>query len=296
MVEVSSEFVNVAKLSALDEFRDYLVYSTLARVEWHRERREVLHKLATQEFSHFQFWSKFVNVKPSVWFWFYAYLLAFLRLFMGVTFVVKLLERGEEKTIERYKTLERFLQGEELEQLRGIVADEESHESTLVAELDETLVKYMSALVLGLADAIVEITAAHAGALGSTNSTIVAGVVGLIVGIGASISMASASFLQTKHEVGKSPTIAALVTGVGYMAAVALMSLPYFITHEIYLAFAASITVAIFLAFVLTFQASVYAGRDFKFEFLQTTALLLGTAALTYLVGKWLGAVFGIEL
>ena len=153
----------------------------------------------------------------------------------------------------------------------------------------------MGALVLGLADAIIEITAAHAGALGTTSSTTVAGVIGIIGGVGAAISMASVSYLQTKHEVEKSPAVAALVTGVGYIFAVALMSLPYFLVHDIYLAFGASILVGVALAFVLTLQAAVYAERDFKFEFLQTVGLLLGTAFLTYLLGEWLGTLFGIR-
>jgi Uncharacterized membrane protein len=89
--------------------------------------------------------------------------------------------------------------------------------------------------------------------------------------------------------------VAAFVTGFGYIFAVALMSLPYFLTHDIYLAFAASILVGTFLAFVFTFQAAVYAEKDFKFEFLQTVGLLLGVAFLTYVIGDWLGGVFGIK-
>lgn len=296
MSEVGSSSKLVAKMAALDEYKDYVVYRALARVERNPQRRVVLEKLAEQEWRHFEFWSEVAEVKPAAWrVGLYAYLLVLLRFLLGVTFVVKLLERNEREVIARYRSVERLFVGERLERLRRIIEEEESHEEAFIAQLDETLVKYMGALVLGLADAIVEITAAHAGALGSTNSTIVAGVVGLIVGVGASISMASASFLQTKHEVGKSPVVAALVTGVGYMVAVAFMSLPFFLTHDIYVAFVASIAVAIALAFVLTFQAAVYAGRDFRFEFIQTVGLLLGTAMFTYLLGKWLGGLFGIE-
>ncbi|MEM1598458.1 MAG: VIT1/CCC1 family protein [Pyrobaculum sp.] len=291
----TSDLVRVAREAALDEYREYLTYSLLARVERNASRRAVLSALAEQELRHFRFWSRFAAVSPPRRLRAYAWFMAFLRLLMGVTFVAKLMERGEEEAIRRYRSVEPLLSGADVEELRRIIRDEEEHERALIAQLDETIVKYMGALVLGLADAIIEITGAHAGALGTTNSTIVAGVIGLIVGIGASISMASASFLQTKHEVGKSPTVAALVTGVGYMVAVALMSLPYFLTHDIYHAFAASIAVGVVLTFVLTFQAAVYAEKDFKFEFLQTVGLLLGTALLTYLAGRWLGALFGIE-
>ncbi|WP_333639391.1 rubrerythrin family protein [Pyrobaculum aerophilum] len=292
----NSKLVEVAREAALDEYKEYVTYSVLARVERNKARRAVLERLAEQEREHFQFWNKFAGVKPPAWrFRLYAYFMAFLRLILGVTFVAKLMERGEEEAIARYKSAEPLLSGPDREALRRIIKDEEEHERALIAQLDEAIVKYMGALVLGLADAIIEITGAHAGTLGTTNNTVAAGVIGLIVGVGAAISMASASYLQTKHEVGKSPSVAALVTGVGYIAAVALMSLPYFLIHDVYLAFAASIAVGVMLTFLLTFQSAVYADRDFKFEFLQTVGLLLGTAFLTYLLGEWLGSLFGIR-
>jgi VIT1/CCC1 family predicted Fe2+/Mn2+ transporter len=58
----------------------------------------------------------------------------------------------------------------------------------------------MSFIVLGLADAIIEITCVHVGFLGVTSSTLIAGVAGLVVGFAASISMASAAYLQAKPK------------------------------------------------------------------------------------------------
>ena len=281
--------------AALDEYKEYVTYSALARAERNPRRRAVLERLAEQELEHFRFWNKFAGVAPPGWFRLYAYFMVFVRLVLGATFVAKLLERGESSAIARYRSVLPHLSGEDREALLKIIADEEEHEGVLIAQLDEAVVKYMGALVLGLADAIIEITGAHAGTLGTTDSTVVAGVIGLIVGVGAAISMASASYLQAKHEVGKSPGVAALATGLSYIAAVALLSLPYFLLHNVYLAFATSIAVGVFLAFLLTFQGAVYADRDFKFEFLQTVGLLLGTAFLTYLLGDWLGSVFGVK-
>ncbi|ABL88909.1 protein of unknown function DUF125, transmembrane [Pyrobaculum islandicum DSM 4184] len=296
-MEVDSSLYKIAREAALDEYKEYIVYSALARVERNAGRRGVLETLAAAELDHFRFWSRIAGVRPPVWRTrLYALFMVLLRFVFGVTFVAKLLERGEVEAVARYKSLLGVLRGEDLEALRRIIRDEEEHEVALVEQIDETIVRYMGSLVLGLADAVIEITGAHAGTLGTTNSTVVAGVIGLIVGIGAAISMASASYLQTRHEVGKSPAVAALVTGVGYIAAVSLMSLPYFLTHDIYLAFAASIAVGVLLSFMLTFQGSVYTGRDFKYEFLQTVGLLLGTAALTYMLGEWLGRLFGVRV
>lgn len=288
--EIAAEFCD-------DEYLDHRVYSALAAVEWNGRRRELLRRLSEVERRHFDFWLKFAGrYRPSLKARLYPYLFAFLRLLFGATFAAKLLERGEDKAVERYKmALDLMEAPEDRKALESIIADEMEHEKEFIAQLDEAIVRYMSALVLGMADAIIEITGTHAGALGTTSSAIITGVVGLVVGVSAAISMASASYLQTKHETGRSPTVAALVTGVGYVVAAALMSLPYFIADNIYAAFAASLAVSVLLALMFTYQGSVYADRDFRSEFVQTVGLLLGVAALAYLLGDGLSAAFGIR-
>ncbi|MGC9169742.1 MAG: VIT1/CCC1 transporter family protein [Thermoproteus sp.] len=290
LVQLAAEFCD-------DEYLDHRVYAVLAGVEWNKKRREVLRRLSDVEKRHFDFWLKFAgSYKPSLKARIYPYLFAFLRLFFGATFAAKLLERGEDKAVERYKmALDLMETPDDRKTLEAIIADEMEHEKEFIGQLDEAIVKYMSALVLGMADAIIEITGTHAGALGTTSSAIITGVVGLVVGVSAAISMASASYLQTKHETGKSPTVAALVTGVGYVVAAALMSLPYFLAENIYAAFAASLAVSVVLALMFTYQGSVYADRDFRSEFVQTVGLLLGVAALAYFLGDALSAAFGIR-
>ncbi|MEL9990320.1 MAG: VIT1/CCC1 family protein [Thermoproteus sp.] len=280
-----------------DEYTDYRVYSVLAGVEWNKARKDVLLRLAETERRHFDFWLKFAGgYRPTLRARLYPYLLAFLRLLFGATFAVKLLERGEEDAVEKYRKASELMESlEDKKALEEIIADEMSHEKDLIGQLDEAIVKYMSALVLGMADAIIEITGTHAGALGTTSSTLITGVVGLVVGVSAAISMASASYLQTKHEVGKSPTVAAVVTGVGYVVAASLMSLPYFLVDNIVLAFAASLLVSILLALMFTYQGSVYTDAEFLREFAQTVGLLLGVAALAYIMGDLLSAALGIK-
>lgn len=280
-----------------DEYTDWRVYKALAKVEWNKARRDVLNRLSETERRHFEFWLKFLrSYRPSLKARVYPYLLTLLRLLFGATFAVKLLERGEEKAAERYKmALDLMETPEDKKALEQIIEDELDHEEAFVKQLDEAIVKYMSALVLGMADAIIEITGTHAGALGTTSSTIITGVVGLVVGVSAAISMASASYLQTKHETGKSPTVAALVTGVGYVVAAALMSLPYFLVDNIYAAFGASLAVSVMLAMMFTYQGSVYTGASFSREFAQTVGLLLGVAVLAYFMGDALSSAFGIR-
>jgi len=281
--------------AAEDEYREHKVYSALARIEWNRERRELLRRLAEQEYRHYSFWTRLAgrearprHVTPIV----ILYVLA--RLLMGASVIAKLQERSERRTKAMYREALKYLEGPDREELQRIIAEEESHEEALVTQISDVYSRYMGSLALGLADAIIEITGAHAGALGTTSSTLVAGVIGLVTGVSAAISMASAAYLQAKHETGKTPGMAALVTGLSYIFAVALLSLPYFLTHNLAIAFTASILVAIALTALLSFQAYVMAEADFKREFTQTTALTLGVAALAYVLGNELGKALGI--
>ncbi len=290
------EIAKVAKEALLDEFKDYIVYNTLSKFERNEKRKKILEKLAAQEYEHYKFWSKFVQTKLPVFrIKLYITFMLILRLIFGITFVVKLLEREEKEIIKKYMSILDFLSDEDKKKLQEIIKDEEEHENTLINQIDETIVKYMGALVLGLADAIIEITGAHAGTLGTTNNTIIAGTIGLIVGIGASISMASASYLQAKQETGKSPKISAIITGFGYIITVLLISIPYFLIKNPHVAFIFSIIICIFLIFIFTFQSSVYSDKDFKSELIQTVILLFSTALLTYILGEWLGSIFGIK-
>src|SRR3989442_9845743 len=98
-----------------------------------------------------------------------------------------------------------------------MVNDEEHHESYLMGEVKEGRVKYMSFIVLGLADAGVEISGIHAGSLGIFNRTELAGVAGVVAGMAASIAMASAADAQAKPGFEGSAKWSPRHTGVAYI-------------------------------------------------------------------------------
>jgi hypothetical protein len=97
-------------------------------------------------------------------------------------------------------------------------------------------------MMLGVADAIVELTGVQAGFLGVTDSPLVAGIAGLIVGVAAAISMGAASYLQARAgDVGKNPAYRGVVTGLLYMLTVIALASPYFIIKDIFTAFTSAI-------------------------------------------------------
>jgi|BEDMetMinimDraft_2_1075160.scaffolds.fasta_scaffold00688_5 VIT1/CCC1 family predicted Fe2+/Mn2+ transporter len=279
-----------------DEYQDYVIYSSLAKREKNLEKREILERMSKQEHTHYLFWKEFLseNYEPKIS-KFTLYVVLLLKFFFGITFSLKYLERHEEKVIKEYEKLLNYISEEKKERLKAILEDEKSHERNLLSQLESSFVKYFGFVVLGLADAIVEISGVHAGFLGVTSSTIIAGVAGLVVGVSASIAMGSAAYIQAKQTMGMKPSTSAISTGISYLGAAALLATPYFLTEIMIIAFIASIIVAVILTSYFTFYSSVVFERKFIGEFLQNTALILATALASYLFGDFLGRFLGIH-
>ncbi|MEM4429512.1 MAG: VIT1/CCC1 transporter family protein, partial [Acidilobaceae archaeon] len=252
-----------------------------------------------QERKHYEFWKSFSG-DCSGYSRLKLFLLILSRRILGLTFTLKLLERHESRVIESYKLYLNRLNGEARSKLEEIIRDEITHEKSWLDEMaeKESIVKYLGFIALGLADAIVEITGTHAGFLGATEVTLVAGVAGLIVGLSAAISMSGAAYLQAKHgglEEKLRPNVSALTTGIAYIIAVILLALPYFLTKSMIIAFTASLIVALILIALFTIYGSIVRDRDFKKEFIETTLILLATAIASFLFGVIIGEITGIR-
>jgi VIT1/CCC1 family predicted Fe2+/Mn2+ transporter len=278
-----------------DEYTDHLVYARLAGRERNGARREVLEQLSRHEAEHYAFWQEAIpgyTPRPRR---FLLGLVVLLRYLFGITFAIKFLERHEKATIEEYRRIRPRFDAQEGARLDRMIEDEEEHERFFIGQIDEGVVKYLGFIVLGLADAIIEITGVHAGFLGVTSSTTMAGVAGLIVGFAAAISMATAAYLQAKQSTERNPVTSALLTGASYILAVVLLALPYFTTDRMLLAFLASLAAALTLTAYFTFYSTILFERRFAREFLESAALTLGTAVATYWFGNFLGGIFGLE-
>lgn len=278
----------------LDEYADYLLYRELASTEKDPGNREALSKLAQQEYDHYLFWKKFLPSFEAVLNPFFIFGFRLLRRVMGLTFTVKFLEGRERATVTEYQAVLAELSGEDKARLEKIIQEEDEHENFFIGQIQETVIKYIGFIALGLADAIVEITGVHAGFLGVTSSTLFAGISGLIVGFSAAISMGSAAYLQAKQDPHRSAWTSAIVTGISYIISVVLLAVPYFLTSHMSYAFGFSIVVGMLLIALLTFYSAVVFDRRFLREFLQTVTLMLATAAITFLLGVVLGKAFGI--
>lgn len=142
-----------------NEITEHHIYRQLAKTIQSAENRRILERIAEDERGHYERWRQYTEqeIRPDrlkvQWFTLVG------RLF-GFTFAVKLMERGEQGAQENYGAL-----SDRIPEAESIAQDENSHENALLDLLDEESLRYAGSMVLGLNDALVELTGTLAGAV-----------------------------------------------------------------------------------------------------------------------------------
>jgi VIT1/CCC1 family predicted Fe2+/Mn2+ transporter len=274
-----------------DEITSHHIYMKLAEITPDEHNRETLRKIAGQEQRHYQTLKNYTqrDVEPDqrrlrVYFW--------IARLLGLTFGIKLMEKGEEQAQSLYS---RVLQA--IPDVGAILKDEEQHETELIDMIDEESLKYIGSVVLGLNDALVELTGALAGLTFAFQNTHVIALAGLITGISASMSMAASEYLSNQaSEDGQSPSKSALYTGIAYVFTVAFLVFPYLIASNFMVCLAWTMINAIVIIAAFNYYISVARDQSFRHRFLQMTSISLGVALLSFLTGVVIRQVFGVNV
>jgi VIT1/CCC1 family predicted Fe2+/Mn2+ transporter len=203
------------------------------------------------------------------------------------------MEGGEQSAIFKYQDI-----GKTLPEAVQIQREEEQHEFHLINMIDEKILHYLGSIVLGLNDALVELTGVLAGLTFGFQNTKMVAFSGLITGIAAAMSMAGSEYLSTKTENDKriQPLKAAFYTGIAYIGTVFCLIFPYFVFSNVYLSLGITIVMAILIIAVFNFYSSVAQGHTFKKRFLEMVAISIGVALVSFGVGLVVKELFGVEM
>jgi VIT1/CCC1 family predicted Fe2+/Mn2+ transporter len=273
------------------EITEHLIYIALARRERSAQNRAVFERIAAEERSHYDFWTTHTGASPGPD-RFTVMRSALLARLFGVTFVVKRMESGENGAQSSYAEIARAIP-----EAARIAQQESEHERYLVGMIDEERLHYIGSMILGLSDALVELTGALAGFTLALGNTRLIAMTGLITGIAAALSMASSEYLSTKAESpdGKSPAKAAVYTGIAYILTVAMLIAPFLLFAKALVAL--PITIAFALLIILLFSWYVSVTRDVSFgrRFAEMAGLSLGVAAVSFGIGWVVRATLGVE-
>ena len=114
----------------------------------------------------------------------------FLARVFGFTFSVKMMEATEQDAAAEYRELG----------LHEIADEEEAHEQNMIEMLDEERLRYSGSVVLGMSDALVELTGALAGLTFALQNLRLVALAGLVTGIAAAFSMGASEYLSSRAE------------------------------------------------------------------------------------------------
>jgi VIT1/CCC1 family predicted Fe2+/Mn2+ transporter len=296
MPELSTRLSSIAAKESRDELTDYIIYKHLSKMGKDQRLKGIFSKLASTELGHLKFWSKYNPNDRVVPHAMKVRFVLFLRKTLGSTFAIKYLEKGEASAIQKYTSLTRLISRSDIKAFKTMIEDEREHERTFIDQVRGAHAKYISYIVLGLADALVEVTAIFAGSLGVYNSTTLTGLAGIIAGLAASISMASAAFAQAKNGFEGSPKTAAAYTGVSYFIGTAVLAIPYFVTSSMFLAIASSITLCVLVIASVSWYNSVISNSDFKTDFLEFAGVMFAATIILFIIGSVIRHALGISI
>jgi vacuolar iron transporter family protein len=288
----------VAKIRMSDEFSDFTLYDRLAKtVDPESPFAGVLKTLSTTEHGHYEFWKKYVPDEQPKLARLKLYWILFLRRFFGLTFATRYLDRHEASVVVEYRGLAQLIPEADRAAFDAMVSDEKEHERAFAMKVESSAVRYISFVVLGLADALVEISGIHAGWLGLFDKTEIAGLAGVIAGGAASLAMASAAFAQAKQGFQGSARLSAVYTGVSYFVTAVILATPYFLTTNMLLALFSSLSLAVVLLAISTWYSVVIQQKFFLRDFVEILAILFATTIVVFALGAFVSAEFpGIKV
>jgi len=278
-------------LAQKNEITEHIIYKQLALSIKIKAQQEILERISQEELKHYEIFKGLTQKEASADKLKISFYIFISRIF-GLNFGLRLMENGEDLAQEVYDKLKEISP-----QVEEIIQDERKHESELLALIDEERLKYVSSMVLGLNDALVELTGALVGFTLALQNTRLISIVGLITGIAASLSMAASEYLSTKQEkTDKNPLKASIYTGFTYVGTVLFLVFPYLLFKDIFLCLSLVIVNALLVILIFTFYISVAKVLSFKRKFLEMAGLSLSIAAINFFIGLIIRKVFGIAV
>ena len=289
---VSEKSLNIIRRMQQNELTESVIYQKIAAFAKGEENKQTLLRLSQEEHAHYEIWKKYTGeeLKPEKGKVLKYTLLARI---LGFTFAVKLMEKGEENAQIEYEYL-----AAEVEESIQIRQQEEEHEAALLEMLDEERLQYVGSMVLGLNDALVELTGSLAGFVFALQNTRLIALSGLIVGISATFSMASSEFLAARSEGRSDALKSCSYTGIAYLITVIALVAPYLIfpTTQFIPALLCMLVVVILIIAGFTYYTSIAQDEPFKSRFLEMATISISVAVLSFIVGILAKQFLGIDL
>ncbi len=272
------ELTNFAKEEALA----YQLYRMVAKKQKKEEHKIILNKIAEQEKIHLNKFNTELGKNISVEDYSRRQYRRnkFLFKLFGSIFILRLFERREEKSRIKYA---KFIESYPV--LNEIIREEKTHASKLDSILKDEKLLYASSIVLGMNDALVEMSGAIAGYTFALEDTRQIGIIAAITGVAAALSMASSEFLSARQDSHAHPIRSSFYTGLTYLIVVSSMILPYLIIGNKFIALGAMLSVVVIIIYLFNLYISIAKKQSLIKNFLIMVIIALGVSFVSFLIG-----------
>lgn len=281
-----------ARQQLQNEINDFTLYTLLARHEKDPHNREIFQKIAHQELSHYKFCQKITQSECKAQSWFILFYTLLIKI-LGTTFTLKFMESREANATKFYLEIEK-----EYPEARYIYEEEQQHEKELLSILTDKTLTNAGGIVLGMNDALVELTGTLSGIALAFDKPNIVGATGLIMGVAASLSMAGSAYLESKENPSAEikPATYALYTGCSYILTTLLLILPFFIFEHVQWAVGMMFTGALITILLYNFYISV--AKDLKFwpRVREMCTITFGVAIISFAIGLLVKYYFGLNI
>ena len=267
------------------------VYRRLAGLEKDPVRRGTLLRIMYDERRHCEVLSSRTGhtmaPDPKRVFWYVG-----MARVLGAAFAVRQMELREKSTEASYSRYP------EREEFARIASEERRHGEELTTLAGGMRLCYISSVVLGLNDALVEFTGALAGFTLALGEPRVVALTGAITGIAAALSMAASEYLATKSEKGmeKHPLRAAVCTGIAYLVTVAILIIPYLLFSGALPALGVMLLAALTVIALFNYYYAVVRHESFRQRFVEMALVSFGIAGISFLIGYLLKLFTGVDM
>ena len=290
--KLSAKALEIIKRCQQNEIDEHHIYTNIASIVKDKNDSDILLKIANEELTHGKLWEKYTGIipKPNKLKIFYYTMLT--RIF-GYTFAIKLMENGESGADDTYNSIT-----DEVPEAAAIAKSEEEHEAALIEMLDEERLQYVGSMVLGLNDALVELTGTLAGLTFALQNNRLVALSGLITGVSATFSMTASSYLSAKSEGDPNAVKSCAYTGIMYLITVVFLAAPYLL-FPASAALPALITMLLIVALIIlgfNYYISVAKSLNFKQRFMEMFIISGSVAVLSFVVGLLVKAWLGIDV
>lgn len=287
---------NAEKAAVLNAQRDEetgaLLYAYMSKHEKNPANSKILLQMSTDEKVHAAFWQGISGqqVKPDRM---KVIRLQILTRILGYTFMLKRIAQDEGLAVESYEKLRATIPNAE-----NMLTDEKRHEQELIGMLDEERLQYVGSMVLGLNDALVELTGTIAGLSFALQNTRMVALSGIITGVSATLSMAASNYLAERADGNPNALKSSIYTGVAYLITVALLVLPYLLLPNNLWAVSLVVMIVIVVLIILGFNYYISVAKTvpFRRRFIEMVSISMGVMIIAFLIGLLAKALLGVTI